>query len=175
MRRHLTLLVITALVAGCQEGPGTAGGRVAVTSDAERTWVENGDRRYPLANLDGERVAVLARALFPEVSVAEEGGAAWRIELDSEESAAAFLEAARWTDGIVAADQSLADRTGGAALTDAAVIAENIRRFVLAGDPAAAPDWVAVSRALENDSVWRTTPNTAGMGEVILSGLLLSA
>lgn len=162
---------------GCETSPDPRRARVVVTWDRERTWVagygKSGEAvRYPLGALDRAAAVRLAGALFPEVEV-HESPSGWGLDFDAKESAAAFLEAARWTDGIVLAQRGIERRTGAAPITNAGVVAEQLRRYMLAGPMHDAPEWTAVAQALDDDRLWETTPNTAGMGAIVLSGLIL--
>jgi hypothetical protein len=157
---------------GCETPPNPRAVRVVVTWDSQRTWIEGEGARYPLGALDRSAAVRLAGALFPEVTV-HESPSGWSLDFDAKQSAAAYLEASRWTDGIVLAQRGIEKRTGAAPITNAGVIAEQLRRYMLAGPMHAAPDWTAVAQALEDDHLWETTPNTAGMGAIVLSGLIL--
>jgi hypothetical protein len=170
----LTFLVL----AGCEnverapEFTPLPANEVLAVSGAERSHLYHLGKKWPLKSMDPSRAERLAKILFPGMKVfyrADER----RMAFDSTRSADAFVEVARWADGMILAlrtMESATDRTSG---DPAGTIFENLRRYLLVDDPSELPDWAAVSKALDDEDVWRTSPNIAGVGAIVFAGLIL--
>ena len=174
-----TLLVLGTLVSCAHTEPAPQPKRTKI--DPQRVWAIRGDERnfirydlkpWPLRTLDPTAAARLATALFPGAMVKPVGDAR-RIDFDSERSAMSFVEAARWADGMILAIRTMEEQRGETPTDHAAVIFDNVRRYLLMGSPVDLPDWGAVLRALDDDDVWMASPNIAGVGALVLSGLIL--
>jgi hypothetical protein len=182
MRGLVPTLLVMGFMAGCaQVEPAPAPKPKRVKIDPLRVWALPGEGRsflrydlekWPIRRIDPSRAERLARVLFPGVEV-ETIGLTRRLTFDSERSAASFLDAARWTDGMILALETMEDSRGSPPTDNAGIILENVRRYLILRQPVELPDWAAVSRALDDEAVWTASPNIAGVGAVLLSAVIL--
>jgi len=181
MRRLALLFGLAVIAAGCAEletkpEPAPKPSKIdplvvwAVTGEG-RSYVRYNLKNWPLKTLDPARAERLAWVLFPGVTITFAGDKR-RLEFDSETSAEAFVEAARWADGMVLALRTMQRATERTPGDPAGVILENVRRYLLVDDPVRLPDWAAVSRALKDPDVWVRSPTIAGVGALIFAGLI---
>jgi hypothetical protein len=146
--------------------------RIVVERTARETFLVRGNLRRELAKLNPDQVIRLTRVLFPEArGVKLDRGAV--IDCTSTKEASAFMEATLWVDALILTRRRLSVELGTPAASDAAVVAETIRRYLLVDPPTDPPDWSAVSKALDGKAIWSQSPRTAGVGAVFLAGVLL--
>jgi hypothetical protein len=172
MARGLGLVPVLLLIC-CATAPVEPGPSDVLLQAAEgRTWLVRDTDRLPVRLVDPARGSRLARALFPG-AVVHGSGHDLLVRLDSPESAQAFVMAARWADGMVLARRDLRVNMGMPPSGGAGIIAEQLRRYLLVDGAAEPADWTAVSRALDLPNTWKDSPNHAGLGAIVLSGLVL--
>jgi hypothetical protein len=180
--RTAWLLLAAFLFAGCRDvsphpQPEFHESRIVVEKVDRVTSLVHGDQRVRLYTLDPDRVVRLTRIMFLpeaplEIAVKLDAGAV--VKLDTPETARAFMQAVPWVDALILARRKLTDELGTDVGTDASVVAETVRRYLMVDPPVEPPDWGAMSRALDNADLWAQTPQTAGVGALVLAGILIT-
>jgi hypothetical protein len=143
----------------------------AVTGE-DRNHVRYSLKNWPTKALDPARAERVAWVLFPGVSITYYADKR-RFEFESEQSAEAYVEAARWIDGMVLALRTVEGATGAKPGDPAGVILEQLRRYLLVDDPRVLPQWSELSKALEAPGIWDSSPTIAGIGAITYAGLIL--
>jgi hypothetical protein len=74
---------------------------------------------------------------------------------------------------MILALRTLEESRGTPPTDSAGIILENVRRYLIIETPVVLPDWGAVSKALDDQTVWEASANIAGIGAVMLSAVIL--
>jgi hypothetical protein len=170
-------LLVVALVVGCRS-PGSdsqaefRATRVVVHTEGETTWLVRGQYRRSLAVLDADQVIRFAKITWPHAVTGTEKGDR-TVDLDTPGATSSFMEMTLWADGLVLSRRGLRERFGTPPISSAGVVAETLRAYLLVDPPVGPPNWVALSRALENETLWEESPQSAGTGAILLAGAIL--
>lgn len=177
LRPGIPLLFLLLLAQCSQTGDGLPAGpssRVEIEDHGGRAALTYDGESRMLGVLDATRVTRLAKVILPGDYTSAPTANGIALTLDSPESASAFVQAAAMVDGIMQARRRIEAASGLGADTSAAQIMETLRRYLMVDPPAPAPDWEALYFVLLGEDVWKYSPNAAGLGAVVLAGVLTS-